>query len=295
MSHPKIGVVGIPGKWSTELLADELAALTGYRLVIDLAAIRADLADGSLWFNDINLCQLDGLVVKKVNETYSPDMLDRLALLGMAEKQGVRIFSPTAGILALVNRLSCTMALQAANIPMPPTAIATGVEEAFHSVMAFNKAILKPHYSSKARGMTVVDLADGEEKVKASLVAFHHDNPTMYIQQMLDLPGQDLGLAFLGGQYLGTYARVSQGSAWNTTIHSGGKYAAYTPSDDIIAIAQKAQSIFGLDFTTVDVAETANGPVVFEVSAFGGFRGAKEGIGINAAADYARYVVNQIS
>jgi ribosomal protein S6--L-glutamate ligase len=295
MSHPKIGVVGIPGKWSTELLADELAAITGYRLVIDLAAIRADLVDGSLWFNDINLCQLDGLVIKKVNETYSPDMLDRLALLGMAEKQGVRVFSPTAGILALVNRLSCTMAMQAESIPMPPTAIATGVEQAFQSVVAFNKAILKPHYSSKARGMTVVDMADGEDSVRANLAAFHQHNPTMYIQQMLELPGQDLGLVFLGGQYLGTYARVNQGDAWNTTIHSGGKYAAYTPTDDIVAIAQKAQSIFGLDFTTVDVAETANGPVVFEVSAFGGFRGAKEGIGINAAAEYARYVVNQIS
>ena len=46
-----------------------------------------------------------------------------------------------------------------------------------------------------------------------------------------------------------------------------------------------------MDFTTVDVALTADGPVVFEVSAFGGFRGASEGAGIDAAALYAEYAL----
>jgi tetrahydromethanopterin:alpha-L-glutamate ligase len=34
--------------------------------------------------------------------------------------------------------------------------------------------------------------------------------------------------------------------------------------------------------------------VVFEVSAFGGFRGAKEGIGIDAAALYCDYVLEKL-
>ena len=50
-----------------------------------------------------------------------------------------------------------------------------------------------------------------------------------------------------------------------------------------------------MDFTTVDVAETRDGPVVFEVSAFGGFRGASEGIGIDAAQLYTRYVLQQLA
>ena len=62
----------------------------------------------------------------------------------------------------------------------------------------------------------------------------------------------------------------------------------------MIDIAQRAQEPFGLDFTTVDLAETENGPVVFEVSAFGGFRGALEGAGIDAATAYAEYVLQRI-
>lgn len=117
----------------------------------------------------------------------------------------------------------------------------------------------------------------------------------MYIQRKLDLPGKDLGLMFLGGSYLGTYARISKNTSWNTTINSGGHYENYVPSQDIIDIAQRAQALFKLDFTTVDVAETDQGPVVFEVSAFGGFRGGLEGSGIDVAALYTDYVINRIN
>jgi tetrahydromethanopterin:alpha-L-glutamate ligase len=50
-----------------------------------------------------------------------------------------------------------------------------------------------------------------------------------------------------------------------------------------------------MDFTTVDVAETDTGPIVFEVSAFGGFRGALEGIGIDAAGLYTEHVLRQLT
>jgi ribosomal protein S6--L-glutamate ligase len=117
----------------------------------------------------------------------------------------------------------------------------------------------------------------------------------MYIQKKLDLGGQDLGVAFMGGEYLTTYARCGDGSSWNTTTHSGGKYRAYSPSEETIALARKAQDLFGLDFTCVDVAETAEGPMVFEVSAFGGFRGIQTAGGMDAAALYVDYVLERIS
>ncbi|MCG8097580.1 MAG: ATP-grasp family protein, partial [Candidatus Thiodiazotropha taylori] len=50
MVKPKIGVVGIPGKWSTEVLADAVAEATGYRLVIDMAEVTAELDSGRLLY-----------------------------------------------------------------------------------------------------------------------------------------------------------------------------------------------------------------------------------------------------
>ena len=44
----------------------------------------------------------------------------------------------------------------------------------------------------------------------------------------------------------------------------------------------------------MDVAETEDGLKVFEVSAFGGFRGLMEADGIDAAALYADYVLGRL-
>ena len=295
MAKFKIGVIGIPGKWSTETLADAVEERTGYRQVIDMAAVSLDLERQRLVFQDQDLCQLDALIVKKISASYSPNTLDRLELLRVAEQTGVRVFSRAEHILRLIDRLSCTVTLRNAGIPMPATRVTENIDAALVAVDDFGSAVFKPLYSTKARGRCVIEASQSSARVEREVRAFQKDNPMMYIQQKVELPGRDLGMVFLAGEYLGSYARVSKGDAWNTTIHSGGKYAAHTPPDDIIELAQRAQALFGMDFTTVDVAETNNGPIVFEVSAFGGFRGALEGIGIDAAALYADHVLRQLS
>ena len=295
MAKCKIGVVGIPGAWSTEALADAVEAKTGFRLIIDMAGVHLDLARNRLYFGKHDLCALDGLLVKKISPKYKPHTLDRLELLRVAERNGVRIFSPAEKILRLVDRLSCTITLRNHDIPMPATCITTDPEAALAAINRFGDAVLKPLYSTKARGMVYIQAGEKKKHIRETLHTFHHKNPMLYVQKKIALPGQDLGIAFLGGDYLGTYARVANDNSWNSTIHSGGKYAPYTPSDTLIALAQRAQQPFGLDFTTVDVVESEDGPMVFEVSAFGGFRGLNEGAGIDAAARYVDYAVEQLA
>jgi len=291
----RIGVIGIPGKWSTEILADAVAARTGQRLVIDMGAVSLDLERQRLLFEEQDLCQLDALIVKKISASYSPATLDRLELLRVAEQAGVRVFSRAESMLRLIDRLSCTVTLRNAGIPMPSTRVTEDLGAALAAVEAYGSAVFKPLYSTKARGMCVIDARRDQSEVELEIRAFQAENPMMYIQQKIELPGRDLGMVFLGGEYLGSYARVSQDAAWNTTIHSGGRYAPHTPADEVIELARRAQALFYMDFTTVDVAETDSGPIVFEVSAFGGFRGALEGIGIDAAGLYADYVVRHLT
>jgi tetrahydromethanopterin:alpha-L-glutamate ligase len=291
----RIGVIGIPGKWSTETLADAVEERTGYRLVIDMGEVSLDLEDRRLLFQDQDLCQLDALIVKKISATYSPNTLDRLELLRVAEQAGVRVFSRAESILRLIDRLSCTVTLRNAGIPMPATRVTEDAGAALTAVQDFGSAVFKPLYSTKARGMCVIGAQQERDGMEREIRTFQAENPMMYIQQKIELPGRDLGMVFLAGEYLGSYARVSEGDAWNTTIHSGGKYAAHTPADSVIELARRAQALFDMDFTTVDVAETNSGPIVFEVSAFGGFRGALEGIGIDAAGLYTEHVLRQLT
>jgi ribosomal protein S6--L-glutamate ligase len=295
LANPKIGVVGLPGKWSTETLADAVEASTGMRLVVDMSNVALDLDGRKLLYREHDLCELDALIVKKISREYSPNSVDRLELLRVAEAQGVRVFSPALSMLRLIDRLSCTTTMANAGIPMPPTLVTEDTARADEAVRHFASAVFKPLFSTKARGMVVIDADDPEQQRIEQIKDFHADNPMMYIQKKMDLPGQDLGLVFLGGEYLGAYARVSEGGSWNTTIHHGGRYAAAEPDASWIEIALRAQALFNMDYTTVDMAETEQGPIVFEVSAFGGFRGAKEGLGINVAERYVDYVLKQVA
>ena len=295
MSKPVIAVIGIPGKWSTEVLADRLEAKTGTRHVIDMADVTFDSSAGTLTANGLDLTSIDGIVVKKISQQYSPATLDRLELLRVAEAQGVRVFSPASSMLRLIDRLSCTVTLRNHDIPMPDTCVTESIDHAIAFIHQSEAVVLKPLFSTKARGMTVLSADHGDDNLKQALNTFQKDNPVLYIQRKIALSGRDMGLMFLGGNYLGAYARVAQNDSWNTTIHSGGKYQNVVPTDDIIGMAHEAQSLFDMDFTTVDVAETDNGAICFEVSAFGGFKGGLEGTGIDVAELYADHVLRAIS
>ncbi|MGO2234944.1 GAK system ATP-grasp enzyme [Marinomonas sp.] len=293
MNKLKIGVVGIPGKWSTEVLADRLEERTGFRAVIDMSKVELRLDTNQLMFQDLDLMTLDGLIIKKISEVYSPATEDRIHLLSYAERAGVKLFSPTQSVGNLVNRLSGTLALQRGNIPMPKTRITESPEQAFDTVREFGSAILKPLYSTKARGMIMLTKDDSDEFVHNALEEYRQSQSIYYIQQTVKLDGRDLGMVFVGGEYLCTYARVGNKDSWNTTINSGGKYEMFEPDATLIELGRRAQSCYDLSFTTVDIALTDQGPVVFEVSAFGGFKGALEGCDIDAASVYADYILKE--
>ena len=287
----KIAVIGNPGSWSTEKLADELYERTSFRLVVDPAQLAFDMQGRTLVAGNTDLAELDGLAIKKIGPVYSPDMYNRLEILRFFCSLGKPVFSRPEMVMMAVNRLSCTVNLQIGNIPMPPTVITESRDEAVRAVRKFGKAVFKPLFSSKARGMLLVE---DNANCGSAIANFQASgNTAMYIQKMVQIPGRDLGISFLGGKYIGTYAR-RKGNSWNTCTSNGGKYEPCEPDAETINLASKAQDLFNLDFTCVDVVETEDGPMVFEVSAFGGFRGLYHACGLNAAGMYAEYIINQL-
>ncbi len=289
---PHIAVIGNSGGWSSERLADCVADVTGRRLLVDMENICLDLSRGKVWYDGTDLTQLDAIIIKKIGPYYSPHLLDRLEILRFLESRGVRIFSRPLHIMRVLDRLSCTTTLRMAGIPMPPTAVTESSDQAVKVIEDFQDVILKPLYSSKARGMRMVSYGPD---IRINVEIFRRDNPIMYIQKKINLNGRDLGIVFLGGRYLTTYARCNRTGSWNTTTESGGRYAPFDPAPETIEIAGKAQALFDLDFTCVDVAETPDGVYVFEVSAFGGFKGMKTARNMDGAKCYVDYVLKRIA
>jgi len=287
----KIGVVGIKGGWSTEKLADALYALTGFRLIIEMGDVRLELPSGRAFCAEVELNTLDALIVKKIDGLYSKDMLDRLEVLRLLNDNGLKIYSKPGSIMRMIDRLSCLVTLQAGGIPMPPTTVTEDIGQVRKALASYGEAVLKPLYSTKARGMIRLnDSGEAHEIIKK----FKEDNRVICIQKVVKLPGRDLGVVFLGGRYLTTYARRVKGESWTSSTAFGGSYEKYEPAPEVIELAAKAQALFGLDFTCVDVVEAKEGLMVFEVSAFGGFKGIEKTSGMDAARLYAEYVLNDL-
>lgn len=288
--RPRVAVCGTAGGWSTERLADALAVETGFRLIVDPGALVLDLSAGTVRAGEADLGAVDAVIVKKLGGTYGPAMLDRLEVLRYLESRGVEVHSSPNSMMRLLDRLACTVELAMANVPLPPTLVTEEVDEAVDAIRRFESAVLKPLFSTKARGMRIVDGGDRDEVVRAVTEYRREGHHVFYIQKKLELGDRDFGICFLGGEPIGAYARVNRGSAWNTTIAAGGRYEAYHPPREIMDLADRARRVFDQTFASVDVAITPEGPVVFEVSAFGGFRGLMEGAGVDAAALYAAWI-----
>jgi ribosomal protein S6--L-glutamate ligase len=288
----RIAVVGNPGHWSSEHLSRTAARIAGESKLIDPAGLSLDIETRRVKAGGADLHEFDAVIMKKVGVGYRPEYADRLDILRFLQESGVPIYSDPMRIARVIDRLSCTVTLAAHGIPMAPTLITEDVTEAVDIVQRYGRAVAKPLFTSKARGMRIIEAGLGAlSDVEAFRAA---GNPVMYIQQMLELPGHDLGVVFLGGEYVTTYARSGPEGSWSTAVVGKGAYAPYDPPQEIIELAHRAQEPFGLAFTCVDVAETEMGPVVWEVSAFGGFRGLWESRGIDAAELYVRFVLERI-
>ena len=287
----KIGVLGYDGNWSSEKLVEEIKQKTGFGLLIDMQQVSFDLTTKEIYYKTNRLRDLDGLIVKKITPTYSPHIIDQLEVLKILELSGTKLFSKPCCIQKAVNRLTCTIELMKGDIPIPDTVITEDIDTAMDAISRFKVSVLKPLFSSKARGMAVIK---DEKDSKAIVKDFKQYNRVLYIQKMIDTQGEDYGLVFIGGEYIGTYARVAKKGSWNTTTYFGGKYGKYFPDKEIIELGYKAQSLFCLDLTCVDIAITPDGPIVFEVSAFGGFKGLSKAHNIDVAKLFSEYVINNL-
>lgn len=289
-----IGVIGLREAWSTESLSESLRRKDAGGKIIELHEIGYDLDCLRFRHPDYNLDSFDGFILKKMGPVYSPHLLDELELLQLMERRGFAFFSKPSKISAMISRLSCSIHLRENGIPMPPTLITADLDNALEWTLDNLPVILKPLYSTKARGM---ELLDRPATVRQQLEAFQgRGEKIFYLQRKYDLAGIDYGLVFLGDDFLGAYARVSGGAAWHTTTREGGRYAAYDPPQSIIDLARNAQRPFGLDFTCVDVADTREaGPIVFEVSAFGGYKGLYQSTGLDASDLLTDYVIESLA
>ncbi|MHB8683097.1 MAG: ATP-grasp domain-containing protein [Dehalococcoidia bacterium] len=281
----KVAVAGIPGAWSSERLAEALRGEGVETHVFSLGEMSHDIAGGTVAWRGTPLRGLDAVVVKKLGDQASPWNRLRLHALRALEHDGVRVFSPSESIERAMDRYWMTLLLAEAGLPVPRT-LAVGANMLPLALAAVGDAVVKPVYTSKGRGMV---------RVRAGGTAPGIVEERSLVQQFVAAPGRDIGAAVVGGRFVGAFYRIAADGEWITTTDRGGRYAPCDLSPRGVAYAERAAALFALDYTVVDLVEQDDDFLLYEVSAFGGFRGLLEATGVDASLAYARHVVRTLA
>jgi ribosomal protein S6--L-glutamate ligase len=282
----KIGVAGIPGAWSSEALAASLRDLGADAFVFSLGDVVHDLGRGCVQLAGVDLAELDAIAVKKLGSQSSAWSRLRLHPLRALEARGVRVFSPVDTIDRAMDRYRMTMILAEAGLPVPATLAAESNGALQAAITAVGDSVVKPVYTSKGRGMLRVDTPHAAPA--------NDDQQPFLVQRFVQSPGRDIGATVVGGRYVGAFYRQARDGEWMTTTDAGGTYTPCTLSDLGIAYAERAAAAFALDYTVVDLVEQDSDFLIYEVSAFGGFRGLRDASGVDAAAAYATHIIRTL-
>jgi ribosomal protein S6--L-glutamate ligase len=263
-------------------MRDALCAEGIDAFAFSLADCMHDLNSGCVTLHGQDLGGLDGIVVKKLGANPDPTSRLRLHALRALKGSGVRIFSRPSAIERAMDRYRMHMELARCGLPVVPTYAVESATALAAALECLGPSVAKPVYTSKGRGMTRLEPG-------ASIQLADGTGPTL-VQQYVEAPGRDIGACVLGGAFVGAFYRVAQDGQWMTTTTAGGTYAPCVLDGRGRELAERAAAVFGLDYTVVDLVETTDGYRIYEVSAFGGFRGLWEASRVDIAATYARYV-----
>jgi ribosomal protein S6--L-glutamate ligase len=288
----RVAVAGIPGAWSSEQLAASLRDRGADAFVFSLADVMHDLGSGAVMLDGEDLRTLAGVAVKKLGDQGNSWGRLRLNALRALEHAGVRVFSPADVTDVAMDRYLMMMRLAEAGLPIPETIAAESEAGLRTAIARLGDCIVKPVYTSKGRGMVRVD---GTDQSAIDAVSLSNEHQRYLAQRFVKAPGRDIGATVVGGRFVGAFFRIARDGKWMTTTDAGGRYAPCELSRRGVEYAERAAQAFGLDYTVVDLVEQGDDFVLYEVSAFGGFRGLKEACGHDASQDYADHIMRTLA
>jgi [lysine-biosynthesis-protein LysW]--L-2-aminoadipate ligase len=160
-----------------------------------------------------------------------------------------------------------TLALQAAGLPMPRTALGLTPQAALAALDTIGyPALVKPLVGSWGR--LVVRLPDrvAAEGVFEYIAALPGPQSHLgYVQELIDKPGRDIRAIMVAGELLGAVYRT--GELWRTNVALGAQARPCEPTPEITKLSIDAAAAVGADIAGVDLVEDRDGRLlVLEVN-----------------------------
>ena len=138
-------------------------------------------------------------------------------------------------------------------------------------------------------------------KLSDADVAFHvmktliNFKKPIYIQKYVNKPNRDIRVMVIDGEVFGCIYRISIDGNWKTNIAQGaiGK-PCENPDPELEEIAIRAVEALGLVYGGVDIGESSNGYVIFEVNGSPDWRELTKVLGKNPAVRLIEVMISRL-
>jgi [lysine-biosynthesis-protein LysW]---L-2-aminoadipate ligase len=210
----------------------------------------------------------------------------RLHLSRLFEAGGVPVLSSSRVIATCDDRVAMHLALAAAGLPMPPTAVALAAEHGVEAIEAVGyPAVVKPVGGSWGRLIAKVSERDAAEAVvehRAALRSPQHG--IVYAQAFVDKPGRDIRALVVGDRVPTAMYRHSE--HWVTNVARGAEVEPCPVTDELRDLALRAAAAVGGGAVSIDLLEARDGELlVNEVNSLLEFKGLSAATGVDVAAE----------
>jgi [lysine-biosynthesis-protein LysW]--L-2-aminoadipate ligase len=236
---------------------------------------------------------------------YRPDvdvMLERsvsatagLVASQLLEAAGIRVINTYATASTCADKISTTLALDAAGVPQPVTVIALSEEAALDAIERMGyPVVMKPAVGSWGRLLARVHDRDAAEAlIEHKTVLGGPQHHVFYIQEYIEKPQRDIRAFVVGSDTICAIYRASE--HWITNTARGGKASNCPVTLELADVCQRAAlavsgGVGGL--LAIDVLEDpARGLVVNEVNHTMEFRNSIDTTGVNIPERMAQFVL----
>lgn len=258
-------VVTDPSDWTARAIASGLERQGAEAVLLDFSQISAPLGpDLRLEADGTDLLGLDGLVVRDLGRRGSSDVAFRFEVLSAVEASGVPVVNPPSAILRAANKFATSLALLRAEIPQPETLAATSLPAAEEFVARHRRAVYKPLFGYKGRGLLLLS-PDDPAPLRDALAK----EGVVYLQEFLESTAprpRDIRAFVVDGKVAGAIYRVAPPGSWISNLARGGAPKRCPLTPEIEELALRAAAAVGTVYSGVDLLETSRGLAVLEVN-----------------------------
>lgn len=210
------------------------------------------------------------------------------------EAEGSRVLNSAHAIEVCSDKWRTSLALRAAGLPTPRTAVAMTPEASLAALEEVGyPAVLKPVTGSWGRLVTKLETRDEAVTVLEYVAALTGPQAHLgYVQSFVASSGRHIRVVVVGGEALGASYHVSEG--WRTNVAQGARCTRGELSPELAKLAVGAADSVGAELAGVDIIEDQDGQqLVLEVNAgveFSGFQQA-HGEDVDVAGSIVEYAM----